>query len=140
LNQLYDFKVGHRKNDMMTAVAASLSKTDMEALATHFSKQPWPDLKQAPAPADTQSAARAVLNAINCRACHQEHYQGDTVRPRLAGQQEEYLLQTMTDFRDGKRTTYVGMSALMKAVHETALKPVAAYLAGLQIASPNEAK
>lgn len=73
---------------------------------------------------------------MNCRECHQANYQGDTTRPRIAGQYEEYLLKTMADFRNGDRKTYMGMTALMRAVDESTLKPVAAYLASLKIASP----
>jgi cytochrome c553 len=137
LNQLHNFKVGHRSNELMSPVAQSLSKEDMEALATHFSKMPWPDLGQ-PAPStDDKKAAREVLDRVNCRGCHQANYQGDTVRPRIAGQQDEYLLKTMNDFRTGNRKTYIGMTALLKSVHEEALKPVAAYLASLKVpASP----
>jgi cytochrome c553 len=133
LNQLHNFKVGHRKNDMMSPVTETLSKTDMEALATHFANLKWPELQQPKPPADAVTEARDVLNTLNCRTCHQEHYQGDTTRPRIAGQQDAYLLQTMTDFRDGKRTTYAGMTSLMRAAHETASKSVAEYLASLQI-------
>ena len=136
LNQLYDFKIGRRKNELMSPVADSLSKADMEALATHFSNMQWPDLQQPPPPADAQSTAHEVLNSMNCRECHQDSYQGDTTRPRIAGQYEEYLFKTMTDFRNGDRKTYMGMTALMRAVDESALKPVAAYLASLKIASP----
>ena len=42
LNQLLDFKYGRRKNDMMTPIVESLSKTDMEALATHHAPFNWP--------------------------------------------------------------------------------------------------
>lgn len=135
LNQLNDFKIGHRKNELMSPVADSLSRTDMEQLATYYSKQPWPNLQQPAPPADVQVAAHAVLNPLNCRGCHQMHYQGDMVRPRLAGQQDEYLLKTMTDFHTGERMNYIGMHVLMKSVDEAALKPVAAYLASLQIAA-----
>ncbi|RUP11025.1 c-type cytochrome [Hyphomicrobium sp.] len=135
LNQLNDFKIGHRKNETMSAVAASLSRTDMEELATYYAKQPWPNLQQPTPPADVQVAAHAVLNPLNCRGCHQMHYQGDMIRPRLAGQQDEYLLKTMTDFHKGERTNYIGMTVLMKSVDEAALKPVAAYLSSLQIAA-----
>jgi len=133
LNQLNDFKIGHRKNELMSPVADSLSRTDMEELATYYSKQSWPSLQQPMPPTDVQVAAHAVLNPLNCRGCHQMHYQGDMVRPRLAGQQEEYLLKTMTAFHTGERTNYIGMTVLMKSVDEAALKPVAAYLASLQI-------
>jgi|ThiBiot_300_plan_2_1041538.scaffolds.fasta_scaffold14240_3 cytochrome c553 len=133
LNQLYDFKVGRRANDLMTPVAQSLSKEDMQALATHFSKMAWPDLPQTTPSADDAKTAREVLNSVNCRGCHQANYEGDTVRPRIAGQQDEYLLKTMNDFRNGDRKTYIGMTALMKSVHEEALKPVAEYLASLKV-------
>jgi cytochrome c553 len=133
LSQLHNFKVGHRTNDMMSPVAESLSKEDMEALATHFSKMPWPDLQQPAPSADEKKAAREVLDTVNCRGCHQAQYEGDRVRPRLAGQQSEYLLKTMNDFRSGERKTYIGMTVLLKSVHEEALKPVADYLASLKI-------
>jgi cytochrome c553 len=133
LNQLLDFKNGHRKDDQMGPIVESLSKTDMEALAKHFSQQKWPEIEQ-PAPSnEVKAQARSILNPMNCRGCHQEHYQGDTVRPRLAGQQEEYLAKTMTDFHSGTRTTYPGMVALMKAVNEPDIKPLATYLASLKI-------
>jgi cytochrome c553 len=138
LNQLWDFKYGRRKNDMMTPIVESLSKTDMEALATHFSEQKWPAL-DAPAPsAEDASTAQNILHTVNCDGCHQAEYQGDTQRPRLAGQQAEYLLKTMNDFRTGDRKTYIGMTALMQSVHEEALKPVSEYLASLKISEPKK--
>jgi cytochrome c553 len=133
LNQLHYFKVGQRKNEQMAPIVEPLSKTDIEALATHFSKLPWPDLQQPAAADDVKVKARAVLDPLNCRGCHQEHYQGDTVRPRLAGQQDEYLVKTMTDFHTGDRKTYLGMVALMKSIDEADIKALGAYLAGLKI-------
>jgi cytochrome c553 len=133
LNQLHDFKVGHRKNEQMDPIVEPLSKTDIEALATYFSKQPWPDLQQPAASDDVKAKARSVLDPLNCRGCHQEHYQGDTARPRLAGQQDEYLVKTMTDFHTGDRKTYIGMVALMKSIDESDIKALGAYLAGLKI-------
>ena len=138
LNQLHDFKTGRRKNEQMSPIVESLSWSDMTALATHFSKLEWPDLGQPAPSAETKSQARKILNSINCRACHQDDYQGDTTRPRLAGQQEEYLLKQMHDFRDGKRTNYIGMEALMKAVDGPDLKPVAAYLSSPKISDPSK--
>lgn len=133
LNQLHYFKVGQRKNEQMDPIVEPLSKADIEALATYFSKLPWPDLQQPAAADDVKAKARAVLDPLNCRGCHQEHYQGDTVRPRLAGQQDEYLIKTMTDFHTGDRKTYVGMVALMKSIDEADIKALGAYLAGLKI-------
>src|SRR5712672_4750017 len=44
--QLRDFKSGARKNDIMSPIAQSLSREDMQALALYFSRKPWPDLQQ----------------------------------------------------------------------------------------------
>ena len=132
LKELHDFKTGLRKNETMSSIASSLSMEDMEALATHFSELKWPDLGQPSASGDTLSQARAVTSSSDCRGCHQEHYQGDYFRPRLAGQQQDYMLQTMNDLREGHRANYSVMTAVLRGVDANDLKPVAAYLAGMQ--------
>jgi len=129
--QLRDFKSGARKNDQMSAVAASLERDDMMALAQYFSQRPWPRLAQ---PRASQAAAAQALratSAVVCTSCHQEGYKGEGTQPRLAGQQKDYLAQTMLDFRDGKRGNNPGMSDLMKSVSESDVAAIAEYLAGL---------
>jgi cytochrome c553 len=78
-------------------------------------------------------AAQALraTTAVVCTSCHQEGYQGDGTQPRLAGQQKDYMAQTMRDFRDGKRGNNPGMSDLMKSISESDIDPIAEYLAGL---------
>src|SRR4029077_12507715 len=43
--ELRDYKSGARKNDQMAAVADSLEREDMMALAQYFSQKPWPGLE-----------------------------------------------------------------------------------------------
>jgi cytochrome c553 len=131
LKQLSDFKDGHRKNETMSAIVDSLTKSDMEALATYFSEKKWPSLGQPAAAGDVKDKAIDTIVQLNCKGCHQDHFQGDYVRPRLAGQQDEYLLKTMKDFHTGDRANFAPMEALMKSLNEDQLTPVAAYLAGL---------
>lgn len=140
LKQLWDFKIGHRKNEIMAGIVESLSKTDMEALASYFSEQKWPKLDQQPAPADVAHQAQQVISTLNCRGCHQDDFQGDYVRPSLRGQQQDYLLKTMTDFHTGARNNFPAMMALMKSLDEDQLKPLAAYLAGLPPEIPSPAR
>ena len=129
LNQLHDFKSGRRKSDIMSGIVADLSKTDMEALATHFAAQKWPALKPETAPAaDIVAAGKALVDQYNCDGCHQRHFEGDTIRPHLAGQQSDYLLKTMQEFRDGARKNYVTMSSVLKELSDDQLTAVAAYL------------
>ncbi len=140
LKQLWDFKIGHRKNEIMAGIVESLSKTDMEALASYFSEQKWPKLDQHPAPPDVAREAQQVISTLNCRGCHQDDFQGDYVRPSLRGQQQDYLLKTMTDFHTGERNNFPAMMALMKSLAEDQLKPLAAYLAGLPPEIPSAAR
>ena len=51
--------------------------------------------------------------------------------PRLAGQQRDYLLKTMTEFQTRARGNNPGMSDLMNTVTPAQLSAIAAYLAGL---------
>ncbi len=131
--ELRDFKSGARKNDLMSGVVASLEKADLKALAAHFAKQKWPDLQQ-PSPAkDVASKALGVIGSIGCTSCHLEQFQGDGTTARLAGQQHDYLLKTMTDFRDRTRGNNPGMSDLLNAAQPADLDPIAQYLASQQI-------
>ncbi len=129
--QLRDFKSGARKNDQMAAVVAGLERDDMLALAQYFSQQPWPRLGQTPAAAAVAVQALSATSAVVCTSCHQESYLGEGTQPRLAGQEKDYLAQTMLDFRDGKRGNNPGMSDLMKSISESDIAAIAAYLAGL---------
>lgn len=129
--QLRDFKSGARKSDQMSPIAAPLERDDMMALAQYFSRKPWPDLAQ---PRDSAAvAAQALLatTSVVCTSCHQESYKGEGTQPRLAGQQKDYLAQTMLDFRNGTRGNNPGMSDLMKSITESDISAIAEYLAGL---------
>lgn len=129
LNQLRDFKSGRRKNEIMAGIVESLSWSDMQALAAHYAQQPWPAIKHDAPAGDALTSAHATLDGLNCYQCHQTNYEGDTTRPRLAGQQADYLEKTMKDFRANDRANYPGMTALMRDLSDEEIKSVAAYLA-----------
>jgi len=131
--QLRDFKSGARKNDLMSPIAANLDQADLLPIAQYFSKLKWPNLQQPPAPDDVAKKAQATAASVGCPGCHLDHFQGDGTTARLAGQNHDYLLKTMTDFRDGTRGNNPGMSDLMKATSPDDLAALAQYLAGLQI-------
>jgi cytochrome c553 len=131
--QLRDFKSGARKNDLMSPIAANLDQADLLPLAQYFSKLKWPNLGQPPAPDDVAKKAQGAAASVGCPGCHLAYFQGDGTTARLAGQNHDYLIKTMTDFRDGTRGNNPGMSDLMKATSPDDLAALAQYLAGLQI-------
>ncbi len=103
--QLRDFNKGSRKNDQMSAIAADLSKDEMKALAAHFAKLTWANLQQPSAAKDVSTKALTAIGSIGCPSCHLDQLQGDGTTARLAGQQGQYLKQTMLAFRDGSAAT-----------------------------------
>lgn len=131
--ELRDFKSGARKNDIMSGIVADLSRDDMKALAKHFAGLKWPNIQQPSPPKDVTNKALTVIGSIGCTACHLEQFQGDGTTARLAGQQHDYLVKTMTDFRDRSRANNPGMSDLMNAAQPADLDPIAQYLASLTV-------
>jgi cytochrome c553 len=129
--QLRDFKSGARKDDIMSPIAQSLERADMQALALYFSQKPWPDLQQPRAAREVGARAQTAINAIVCTSCHQSGFLGDSTQPRLAGQTKAYLQKSMLDFRTKTRGNNPGMSDLMLAISEQDVADIAAYLAGL---------
>ena len=130
--QLRDFKSGARKDDVMSPIAQSLERTDMQALALYFSQKPWPNLQQPRAAADVSKRAQTQINAVVCSSCHQSGFLGDSTQPRLAGQTKEYLQKSMLDFRNKTRGNNPGMTDLMLATSEADIAALAQYMAGLQ--------
>jgi cytochrome c553 len=129
--QLRDFKSGARKDDVMSPIAQSLERADMQELALYFSQKPWPNLQQPRAARDVATRAQTAINAIVCTSCHQAGFLGDSTQPRLAGLTEQYLKKSMLDFRNKSRANNPGMTDLMLAISEQDIADIAAYLAGL---------
>ena len=129
--QFRDFQKGARKDDRMTPIAQGLVKEDALALAEYFSAKPWPNNGAPEASKADRIIANTAINSVVCTSCHLEQFQGDSSVPRLAGQERDYLLKTMTDFRNRTRANNPGMSDLMNTVTPEQTAAIANYLAGL---------
>ena len=129
--QLRDFKRNDRKNEIMQPIASTMERQDMMDIAEYFSKKPWPDLGQPRAPKDVSERALSANHSVGCTGCHLDHFQGDGIVPRLAGQSREYLAKTTADFRTRARGNNPGMSDLMIATSVDDLAALSEYLSGL---------
>ncbi len=128
--QMRDYKNGERKNDVMNAIVADMNREDMLKIAEHFSKKLWPR-GQYKTPEPESIRAQRAAAAGQCVECHLGGYKGDSVIPRLAGQQYEYLRKTMIDFKTKERGNNAAMTDLFRTYPDDDLAAMASYLAGL---------
>jgi cytochrome c553 len=126
VKQIHDFESGTRNNELMTWAAKTLHEPERAPAAGFFSKKAWPARTSAAAAATPRPGGMAV-----CEACHQLNFAGGLLVPRLAGQNYEYLVESMRRFADGERTNNPEMSTMMKALTPPQREAMARYLANL---------
>ena len=133
IKQLQAFKSGDRKNPMMSAIASGLSEEDMVDIATYYADQKissneLPILNQTQdddEDEDKNSNSKVDIQTIiaqgadlyrngdltrevsACIACHGPLGEGNkpAAFPALKSQHADYLIQTLTDFKSGARTS-----------------------------------
>lgn len=128
-NQLVLIREGLRDIPEMQAVMAGMKDEDIIALATHFAAQALVPPSVA-VQADKARLGAQTSTRMLCGTCHLPDYRGQSQVPRLAGQQEEYLLLAMKQFRDnpgpGRDTI---MAASLYGLNDDDLARLAHYLA-----------
>ncbi len=97
----------------MSVVAHDVVKEDALEFAEYFAAKSWlrNDASLA-SPADTATAT-ALERSVPCRTCHFDRFEGHSSAPRLAGQQRDYLVKTLLDFRNHTRANNPAMSDLV---------------------------
>jgi cytochrome c553 len=129
LKQLHDFKSGARSFEVMAWMTTNLVPGDLEQAAPYFAKKGWPARRVAVA-ATTPPAGVAL-----CQVCHAQNYAGGPIpggltAPRLAGQNYEYLVETMRRYAEGERTNNVEMTTVMGVLSVADREAMARYLSG----------
>ena len=128
-NQLVLMREGLRDVPQMKEVLAGMKDEQVIALARHFAAQPLAP-RATPVQRDKYDLGAQLSRQKLCGTCHLGDYTGQQQVPRLAGQNEAYLLFAMQQFRDhpgpGRDTI---MSASLYGLDDTDLARLAHYLA-----------
>lgn len=130
--QLKDYKEGRRKDPVMTAMAATLSKQEMIDVANFFAAQP---AKPSSFKADEGKVklGKAKADETLCAMCHLGGFAGQNEIPRVAGQQYEYIVKQMSDFKARNRTNDAGnMTSVAQTLNETDIENLAHYITSLR--------
>src|SRR5262245_54301291 len=100
LIQLYMFREKLRTFDTMNEMTKDFTDDDLRTFSDLIGKLPKP----AP-PADAGDPARmqraqALVQQFHCNSCHNVDFSGRDNIPRIANQREDYLVKTMTEYKN----------------------------------------
>lgn len=136
--QIMDFQAGTRQDPMMTGMAASITTPqDMADLAAYFNSQ----VLVVPGTLDPQSVkaglqlfrgGNATTGVAACIGCHGPDGMGNPLAnfPRIAGQNVDYVVKALKDFRAGNRTNDVNgmMRGVTARMTDAEINAVAQYV------------
>jgi cytochrome c553 len=136
--QLVDFTTPQRVNPVMTTYAKMLTDEEKRNVAAYLAVQ---KTRQGAAKnKETIELGRKIYRGgiadkgvAACASCHGAAGGGIPVQyPRLAGQQQDYTVAQLVNFRTGARTNSPQMTTLAQRLSDAEMKAVADYIAGLR--------
>jgi cytochrome c553 len=138
ITQLFLFREGRRSNEAMTAVAKTLKDADLRGFSAVIDALP---AVAAPPPATPPDPARMakgreLAREHKCAFCHGDDLSGGQQVPRIGGQREEYLRESLRGFKSGQRPGYTqAMGAAVSQVAVDDLDALAYYAARVPVDS-----
>jgi cytochrome c553 len=129
-NQMVYFREGLRPAPVMQAILKPIPDADLVALAKYFSSQKAKVVETGAPEAAKMKRGTELAKERHCGQCHAAKYQGQAQMARLAGQREDYLFQSMVEYRDGKRgAADTTMQEVMQGMKDEDVRALAHFLA-----------
>lgn len=129
-NQLVLVREGLREIPQMKGLLDGMTDPDLVALARYFAAQNLVRPATGARDAAAYRRGEALSGSMHCGSCHLPDYTGREQIPRLAGQHEAFLLQSMKQLRDhpgpGRDTI---MAASLFGLKDAELADLAHFLA-----------
>jgi cytochrome c553 len=131
-NQLILMREGVRKSEIMAPFVKGLKDDLIIALAAHYAKlEPQPE--NAPVDAALAKRGAELAAGMHCASCHRPDYAGQEQMPRLALQRLDYLILSLTDYREGRRSGIdTSMNGVMYGASDQDIHALAHYLASIR--------
>ncbi len=125
---LQGYRRGTRSHETMQAQASTLSDQDIADIAAYFAAQPGEPEAGRTSGTSAQVAA-GKEKSTTCVQCHgQEGAAAAPQWPNLGGQHESYLVQALTQYKDGRRNDML-MGPLVGMLDDAAIEDIAAFFA-----------
>jgi cytochrome c553 len=108
ITQLFLFREQRRKNSSMQALAARMSDDDLRGFSDQIGKLPAlpSNSKSNTLDAERMQQGEKLSNQYKCSFCHGADMAGGQQVPRLAGQKQNYLLNSLQYLKTGIRPAY----------------------------------
>jgi cytochrome c553 len=122
ITQLFLFREGRRSNEAMTSVAKSMKDDDLRGFAAVIDALPAVPPATAATPPDParMNKGRELARQHKCVFCHGDDLSGGQQVPRIGGQREEYLRESLRGFKSGQRPGYT--MAMTEAVSQVSVE------------------
>ena len=131
--QLVLFREGIRLSPPMQAAVNGLTDKEITRIAEHYAALPARAVADGPADGAQVRQGMALAQKQHCGSCHLPDFSGRQQIPRLAGQREEYLVESMLAYRDNRRTGGdTIMAAALYGASDADIRALAHYLARLR--------
>ena len=128
LKQFVMFSDGERKSYVMQQLSKSLSEQEKINLSLYYSSMQVIAVDEVSGSQQGHDKYQGF-----CFACHGEKGLGNKDLPRLAGQKKEFLVKTLTAFKNGKKSRSTSpMVKIMGAVNSSDIEPLADYIASMR--------
>jgi cytochrome c553 len=129
LNQLVLMREGVRHVEAMKPLVKDLKDADIDALAKHFAKLEPKASAEIVDPVLVQRGAE-LAERLRCGSCHLPDLSGQQQIPRLARQRVDYLIHSMKEYRDNKRSgADTFMSNVVAGLSDAEIEALAHYSA-----------
>lgn len=131
-NQLILMRDKLRVSEVMAPFTKDLKDDDIVALSEHYSNlTPEPSGEAVDRALVPRGATLA--KSLRCASCHLSDYAGREQMPRLVPQRIDYLIDSLTDYRDGRRSGIdTSMNNAMLGMSDTDIRSLAHYLGSLR--------
>jgi cytochrome c553 len=133
LIQLVMFRDRLRVSAPMNEATRGLQDAELRKIADLIAALPPPEPVTEPVDAERMARGRDLAVKHRCNFCHQGDFAGYNNVPRLAGQREDYLLNTLRSYKDNSRYGYdAQMADVVYPLQDNDLVELAYFLARVQ--------
>jgi cytochrome c553 len=130
LIQLFMFRERLRVFEPMNEMAKPFTDDDLRTFSDFIATLPKPKPPDDAGDAARIQRAQAAATQHRCNNCHKADFSGGDNVPRIADQREDYLVKTLTEYKNNSRHGYDGtMADVMGAVTAEQIADLAYYIA-----------